>query len=73
MDNNINQPNAMERQQIIGVITGQIQFGGDIIIDDDDNNGHFAIMQTWTFNGQNRTRTIQCKLDVISVDETVEK
>lgn len=62
-------PHAEERNLILSTLTGVAKFGGDIAIDNDDENGHFTLTQTYYWNGEEKTRIIRGQLTVTAVEE----
>lgn len=61
-------PHAEERNLILSSLKGVITFSGDVEIDNDDENGHFTIKQTYLDNQyKKQVRTISGQLLVNDV------
>lgn len=61
-------PFSDERNLILSTLTGAVKFGGSIEIDNDDDNGHFTITQTWMWDDKKQTRTISGRLVITNVN-----
>ena len=60
-------PHAEERNLILSSLKDVIKFSGTVEIDNDDENGHFTLTQTYYWDGKTQVRTISGQLLVTDV------
>jgi len=70
---NSNLPHAEERNVILGHLTGAMRFGGDVTVDNDDEDGHFTITHRWVWNDHEYIKIIKAQLVVTDVAVSKEK